>query len=80
MNSSTILKTLAIMTVCTGLLAGCMNKETSAPVDVSTDVQAPIDNSNVPAAEPTLSTSTDTNELKKELDETTLPGENFGDL
>lgn len=80
MNSATIVKTLAIMAVCTGVLAGCMPKETSNSIDISNDVQAPIDNSDVPAAEPTLSMSTDTTDLKKELDETTLPDEDFSDL
>ncbi|MEO8581564.1 MAG: hypothetical protein ABI425_03180 [Patescibacteria group bacterium] len=89
MTTSTVLKTLAIVSTSVVVLAGCSTQTTSIPS--ITPVPAAENDTNMmvapntvtatpEAAQPTLSKSTKTDDLKKELDDTTVKAEDFSDL
>ena len=92
MNTSTVLKTLAFTSAAGIILAGCSKQTTTldrqSPANSAADSNAmtndvspaPVATTVPDTAQPTLSSSTKTDDLKKDLDNTTVKSEDFSDL
>lgn len=86
MKKSTLLTTLALVSTSVIVLAGCTStNKTTEPVVPTTnpavvDEVSPAMTGTPAPAEPTISSSTKTNDMKKELDDTKIGTEDFSDL
>lgn len=83
MTTSNILKTIGALSLSTVLLSGCAGRQTAMPVPSSNttqDVDVNMMETTPESVEPTLSNSTEPDDLQKELDETVIPDIDVNDL